>query len=114
MGEYSNGLDKLNLNHAEENKDWAKTHAEENKDGAKFPAKENIDLNKDTAEEYNDATKEAAEENNALGQEAAEENIDLDEWPGWGLPQRPIPGRRAASPGAPPGPVQPPPHCLQC
>jgi hypothetical protein len=103
MGEYCEGLNALNLNHAEENDDLAETNAEENDDGAKTPTEENIDLNKATAEEFNEATKEAAEENNALGQDAAEENTDLNEGPSWGLPPAANPWAASGKSGGPTG-----------
>ena len=103
MGEYCEGLNALNLNHAEENDDLAETNAEENDDGAKTPTEENIDLNKATAEEFNEATREAAEENNALGQDAAEENTDLNEGPSWGLPPAANPWAASGKSGGPTG-----------
>ena len=103
MGEYCNELDELNQNHAEENNDLAKTNAEENNDGAQTPAEENNYLNKNSAEEYNDTTRDAAEENDVLGQDNAVENIDLNEWPGWGLPPAANPWAACGKPGGPTG-----------
>ncbi len=102
MGEYCDELDELNheedsfklntmnQNQAEENNDLAKTHAEENND-----------LAKNNAEEKNDGAKTHAEENNYLNKNNAEENLDMNEWPGWGLPPAANPWAESGKPGDP-------------